>query len=135
MRVERSAWNPAQRNRWPHGRAGYIRDALLWARAMTLGYAAAKFDQGGSLVIAVRMKQAGLVALVAAIVMFTNLGGPRLWDIDEPRNAGCAREMWLRGDWIVPTFNAELRTHKPVLLYWCMMAAYSVLGVGELAAR
>lgn len=85
--------------------------------------------------IAVRMKQAGLVALVAAIVMFTNLSGPRLWDIDEPRNAGCAREMWLRGDWIVPTFNAELRTHKPVLLYWCMMAAYTVLGVGELAAR
>ena len=67
--------------------------------------------------------------------MFTNLGGPRLWDRDEPRNAGCAREMLDRGDWIVPTFNGELRSHKPVLLYWCIMLAYQALGVSELAAR
>jgi 4-amino-4-deoxy-L-arabinose transferase-like glycosyltransferase len=81
------------------------------------------------------LKQCALVALVAAVVMFTNLGGPRLWDRDEPRNAGCAREMLTRGDWVVPVFNGQLRTHKPVLLYWCIMSAYSVLGVGELAAR
>src|SRR5688572_21932494 len=67
--------------------------------------------------------------------MFTNLGGPRLWDRDEPRNAGCAVEMLQRGDVIVPTFNAKLRTHKPVLLYWCIMSAYSVLGVSEFSAR
>ena len=67
--------------------------------------------------------------------MFTNLGGPRLWDRDEPRNAGCAREMLERWDWVVPTFNARLRTHKPVLLYWGIMAAYCVLGVSEFAAR
>jgi 4-amino-4-deoxy-L-arabinose transferase-like glycosyltransferase len=86
-------------------------------------------------VLAPRVKQALLVAAVAAIVMFTNLGGPRLWDRDEPRNAGCAREMLAAGDWVVPTFNAKLRTHKPVLLYWTMMAAYSVLGVSEFSAR
>ena len=76
-----------------------------------------------------------LPGLVAAIVLFTNLGGPRLWDRDEPRNAGCAREMLARGDWVVPTFNGELRTHKPVLLYWGMMSAYQLLGVNEFAAR
>jgi 4-amino-4-deoxy-L-arabinose transferase-like glycosyltransferase len=86
-------------------------------------------------VLAPRLQQALLVALVAAIVMFTNLGGPRLWDRDEPRNAGCAREMLERRDLIVPTFNAKLRTHKPVLLYWCIMAAYQVLGVSEFSAR
>ncbi|MEX2174432.1 MAG: glycosyltransferase family 39 protein [Pirellulaceae bacterium] len=85
--------------------------------------------------LAPRIKQALLVAAVAAIVVFTNLGGPRLWDRDEPRNAGCAREMLERGDWVVPTFNAELRSHKPVLLYWCIMSAYSVLGVSEFSAR
>lgn len=85
--------------------------------------------------LAPRLKQIALVAGIAAIVMLTNLGGPRLWDRDEPRNAGCAREMWLRGDWIVPTFNAELRTAKPVLLYWCMMASYALLGVSEWSAR
>lgn len=81
------------------------------------------------------LKPLALVAAIAGVVLFTNLGGPRLWDRDEPRNAGCAREMLARGDWVVPTFNGELRTHKPVLLYWGMMSAYRVLGVSEFAAR
>jgi 4-amino-4-deoxy-L-arabinose transferase-like glycosyltransferase len=76
-----------------------------------------------------------LVAGLAAIMLLTNLGGPRLWDDDESRNAGCAREMLLRGDWIVPTFNAELRAHKPVLTYWCMLVAYKIGGASELTAR
>ncbi len=75
------------------------------------------------------------ILVVASVVLFTNLGGPRLWDRDEPRNAGCAAEMLLRGDWVVPVFNGELRSHKPVLLYWLMMSAYAVLGVGEFSAR
>ncbi len=76
-----------------------------------------------------------VVLAAAAIVFFTNLGAPQLWDEDEPRNAACAREMLERGDWVVPTFNYELRTQKPVLLYWCMLASYSVFGVNEFAAR
>lgn len=76
-----------------------------------------------------------IVAVLAAVMLLTNLGGPRLWDDDESRNAGCAREMLERGDWIVPTFNAELRTHKPVLTYWCMLVAYKVGGANEFTAR
>jgi 4-amino-4-deoxy-L-arabinose transferase-like glycosyltransferase len=76
-----------------------------------------------------------LVLMVGAVVLFSNLGGVRLWDRDEPRNAGCAYEMLQRGDWVTPVFNAELRTHKPVLVYWLMMSAYAVFGVNEFAAR
>lgn len=76
-----------------------------------------------------------LIGLFSLLLLFANLGGPTLWDRDEPRNAGCAHEMLVRGDWVVPTFNGELRTHKPVLLYWLTMASYSVLGVNEFAAR
>jgi 4-amino-4-deoxy-L-arabinose transferase-like glycosyltransferase len=75
------------------------------------------------------------ILLLSGAVMLTGLGTPRLWDRDEPRNAGCAREMLERWDWIVPTFNGELRAHKPVLLYWCIMAAYSLGGVNEFTAR
>src|SRR5947209_822738 len=75
------------------------------------------------------------VAAIAAFVVLTNLGGPRLWDRDEPRNAGCAWEMLERHDWVVPRFNAELRTHKPVLLYWGIMSAYFIFGINEFAAR
>ncbi|MBI2480376.1 MAG: glycosyltransferase family 39 protein, partial [Planctomycetia bacterium] len=81
------------------------------------------------------LRQLTLVAAVTSVVMFTNLGGPRLWDRDEPRNAECAAEMQARGDWVTPVMNAELRTHKPVLLYWLMMTAYSVFGVNEFSAR
>ena len=61
-----------------------------------------------------------LLGLVAALVFFTNLGGYALFDEDEPKNAVCGAEMYERGDWIVPTFNAELRTDKPILIYWWM---------------
>lgn len=77
----------------------------------------------------------GLIVVLASVVLFTNLGGARLWDDDESRNTGCALEMMQRGDWIVPTFNAELRTHKPVLVYWCMRAAFIVGGANEFTAR
>lgn len=75
------------------------------------------------------------ILLAAALVFFTNLGGPRLWDEDEPKNAECAREMLERGDWVVPTFNEQLRYDKPVLLYWLMISAYKTFGVNEFAAR
>ena len=75
------------------------------------------------------------ILLAGVVVLFTNLGGPDLWDRDEPRNAACAREMLQRGDWVVPYFNQELRAHKPVLLYWLIMSAYSVFGESEFSAR
>lgn len=80
-------------------------------------------------------KQILLVAAIAALVMLTNLGGPRLWDRDEPRNAVCAREMLGRWDWVVPTCNGQLRAHKPVLLYWGIMTSYLAFGVSEFSAR
>ena len=43
--------------------------------------------------------------------------------------------MLERGDWVVPYFNGEIRTHKPVLLYWFMMSAYAVFGINEFSAR
>ena len=73
--------------------------------------------------------------LLCLLLFFTRLGDSKLWDRDEPRNARCAVEMLERGDWVVPTFNDKLRTHKPVLLYWLMISAYSVFGQNEFAAR
>ena len=76
-----------------------------------------------------------IISAVAGAIFFTHLGTAKLWDQDEPRNAGCAKEMLERGDWTVPIFNNQLRAQKPVLLYWLMMTAYSVLGVSEFSAR
>jgi len=75
------------------------------------------------------------VGLAAAAMFLTNLGGAVLFDEDEPKNARCGVEMHQRGEWVVPTFNDELRSHKPVLLYWAMRASYAALGVSEFSAR
>lgn len=75
------------------------------------------------------------ILLAAGLVFFTNLGAAALFDEDEPKNAVCGMEMFERGDWIVPTFNAELRTDKPILIYWIMLSSYTLFGVNEFAAR
>lgn len=79
--------------------------------------------------------QIGLLISVGVLSLMVHLGGSRLWDRDETRNAGCAAEMLARSDWVVPTFNEELRDAKPVLLYWLVMISYSLFGVSEFAAR
>ncbi|MDA1178717.1 MAG: glycosyltransferase family 39 protein, partial [Planctomycetota bacterium] len=81
------------------------------------------------------LRKTAVIWLVGSMTLLANLGGPRLWDRDEPRNAGCAEEMLAGNDWIVPRFNGELRTHKPVLLYWAMMAADQLPIDREFAAR
>jgi 4-amino-4-deoxy-L-arabinose transferase-like glycosyltransferase len=86
-------------------------------------------------VLAPALRHPLLLCLLAAGIFFFRLGGAHLWDRDEPRNARCAQEMLERNDWVTPTFNGELRAHKPVLLYWLMMGAYQVLGIGEFSAR
>lgn len=58
-----------------------------------------------------------------------------LYGLDETKNAQCAREMLARQDFVVPTFNGELRTDKPPLHYYFMMAMYRLLGVHGFAAR
>lgn len=54
---------------------------------------------------------------------------------DEPRYAQVAREMYQRADLITPTLGGHTWFEKPALLYWIMMAAFSLLGSTETAAR
>ncbi len=75
-----------------------------------------------------------LIAVAAGLTL-PNLGAASLWDVDEGVNAGAAREMREAGTWVVPTFNFELRTAKPVLLYWLQRASYAAFGVSEWSAR
>nr|MCU0706468.1 dolichol-phosphate mannosyltransferase [Fimbriiglobus sp.] len=67
-----------------------------------------------------------LLLACALLVTLPNLGAASLWDDDEGVNAGCTREMVEAGGWVVPTFNWDLRTAKPILLYWVMRASFAV---------
>jgi 4-amino-4-deoxy-L-arabinose transferase-like glycosyltransferase len=76
-----------------------------------------------------------LLLFIGAALSFPNLGAPSLWDIDEGNNSEAAREMMESGNWVIPTFNYELRVDKPALLYWLQIGAYRVFGASEFAAR
>jgi len=76
-----------------------------------------------------------LVAAAAGLVLCPNLGGPPLFDEDEPKNAACSLEMLDAGDWVVPTFNGRLRVAKPPLVNWLQMVGYACLGRDEAGAR
>ncbi len=83
-----------------------------------------------------RMDRKFILLIVLSLLVFTaNIGGFSVYVLDEAKNSVCAREMLERSDWIVPTFNQELRTDKPPLHYYFMMLAYSLFGVNEFAAR
>ena len=58
-----------------------------------------------------------------------------LLPIDETRYVSVAWEMWLSGDYFVPTKNFELYSHKPPLLFWLINLSWGLTGVTEFAAR
>ncbi len=82
-----------------------------------------------------RLCDYAILLAVAAILTLPNLGATRLWDVDEGVNAQAAREMHENETWIIPTFNYQLRTAKPVMLYWLQRTNYSLFGLSEWSAR
>ncbi|MGE4587328.1 MAG: ArnT family glycosyltransferase, partial [Mangrovibacterium sp.] len=73
--------------------------------------------------------------LFSLLLYASNIGGPSIYILDEAKNAECAREMFVKGDPVIPTFNEVLRTDKPPLHYFFMMGAYTLFGVNPFAAR
>lgn len=76
-----------------------------------------------------------ILVTVCGLLTLPNLGAHSLWDMDEGVNAECTREMLEAGTWVVPTFNWELRTAKPVMTYWLQRFSYLAFGVSEWSAR
>src|SRR5262245_27399818 len=72
-----------------------------------------------------RTSHYALLLTAGAALFLLNLGGATLWDVDEGRNSTAAYEMLESGNPIIPTFNGALRSHKPALLYWLQLLAYS----------
>ena len=75
------------------------------------------------------------VIVLSLILLLTGNWILPLTDRDEARFGEASREMIQRGDYVVPWFNGEWRLYKPVLIYWCQIASYRVLGVNDFAAR
>jgi 4-amino-4-deoxy-L-arabinose transferase-like glycosyltransferase len=75
-----------------------------------------------------------LVLAAALLAPFAFLAHP-LWEVDDARYAAVPAAMAASGDWALPRLNGLDYVEKPPLWYWLAAASYSVLGVGEAAAR
>ncbi|WP_439624837.1 ArnT family glycosyltransferase [Gemmata sp.] len=82
-----------------------------------------------------RLRDYTLLLAACAALSLPNLGAGSLWDMDEAVNSQAAREMRDADTWVIPTFNYQLRTAKPVMLYWLQRASYAAFGVSEWSAR
>ncbi|QJW96895.1 glycosyltransferase family 39 protein [Frigoriglobus tundricola] len=82
-----------------------------------------------------RLRDYAILLAASAALTLPNLGATSLWDVDEGVNAEAAREMRDNGTWVIPTFNYQLRTAKPVMLYWLQRGTYTAFGVSEWSAR
>lgn len=67
-------------------------------------------------------------ALIVLCNLFIALGDIPPGRIQEVRVAETAREMLAQHEWLVPTFNGELRLQKPPLAYWLAMVGYQLGG-------
>jgi 4-amino-4-deoxy-L-arabinose transferase-like glycosyltransferase len=78
-----------------------------------------------------------LAALIVALLAVYLVGNDRvaLWDRDEPRYAQTSRQMAASGDWIVPRLLDDVRTAKPIFIYWCQATAMRLFGDTVFAAR
>ena len=80
-----------------------------------------------------------IIVIIAAAALYL-IGNDRvgLWDRDEPRYAQTSRQMLQSNppDWVVPRLLDDVRTAKPIFIYWCQAGAMWLLNSSDpFAAR
>lgn len=75
-----------------------------------------------------------ILVLASSALFLTRLSCPLL-EPDETRYAEIPRQMLAQRQFVEPVWHGQPYYHKPPLLYWLVMASYSIFGVHDWAAR
>ena len=62
-----------------------------------------------------------ILFFLSLTLLLLNLDKPMIYILNEAKNAECAREMLVSGNYVVPYFNGQIRTDKPPLHYFFMV--------------
>ncbi len=73
--------------------------------------------------------------LLWCVLVFSGLAFRPLIPVDETRAVSVAWEMWLRGDFLVPSLNGEPYSHKPPLFQWIIHLSWLIFGVNDWTPR
>ncbi|HWR43623.1 glycosyltransferase family 39 protein [Sporomusa sp.] len=76
-----------------------------------------------------------IVAVIALLIMFFNLGSIPLLDPDEPVYAETPKEMMSFNEFLSPRIYGEYWYDKPPLYYWLVAGAFQIFGISEFSAR
>ena len=76
-----------------------------------------------------------VVILLGVVMYLPFLGSVGLWDPWETHYGEVAREMMVRGDYVVPYWESGYFFSKPVLVFWIEAASMHLLGINEWAIR
>jgi len=76
-----------------------------------------------------------LLVFTVFITFFLGLGHFPLFDLDEGAFSSATMDMQLRGDWVTPYLNGELRGDKPIFIYWCQLLSIKLFGLNEWGLR
>lgn len=71
------------------------------------------------------------ILLLWFFLVVVSLNGRSYIPIDETRYVTVAWNMWLNGDYLVPTLNGIAYSHKPPLLFWLINLGWKVFGVND----
>lgn len=76
-----------------------------------------------------------LPLLVAAFIYLPSTVDRAVIDYDEGHYAQVARQMVVRGDYVIPYANGVRFLEKPPLMYWLTAASFRAFGINEFALR
>jgi 4-amino-4-deoxy-L-arabinose transferase-like glycosyltransferase len=71
------------------------------------------------------------IVLLWLFLVIIGLSSRSYFPIDETRYATVAWNMWLSGDYLVPSLNGVAYSHKPPLLFWLINLGWQVFGVND----